>query len=85
MKKKHLYSKATDAYLFGMVARQIWKKAWNRDFLLDAMRFTGFKLKLKGLQDKHPKTGLSILDVLMRLTSHPFNLKMPNCCFRNEI
>jgi hypothetical protein len=85
MKKKHLYSKAADAYLFGVLARQIWKEAWDRDFLPNIMHFTDFELKLKGLQDKDSKTRLSILDALTQLMLHLFNLKFLDCCFRNEI
>jgi hypothetical protein len=85
MKKKHLYSKATDAYSYGNLTRQIWKEEWNKDLLPNAMHFIGFELKLKSLQDKDPKTRLSISNFLTQLIIHLFNLKMPNCCFRNEI
>jgi hypothetical protein len=53
--------------------------------LLDATVFHDFELKLRGLQDKDPQTRLSISDVLRRFTSTPFNMVMPECCFRKEI
>jgi serine/threonine protein kinase len=85
MQKKHLYSKATDAYSVGMFASLIWKEKWDRTLLPDTTVFHGFELKLRGLQDKDPQTRLSISDVLRRFTSTPFNMVMPECCFRKEI
>jgi hypothetical protein len=85
MKKKHLYSKAVDAYSFGMLASLIWKEEWDRSLLKDTTIFYGFELKLRGLQDKDPQTRLYISDVLRRFTSAPFNMVMPECCFRKEI
>jgi hypothetical protein len=63
LQKKHLYSKATDAYSVGVLASLIWKEEWDRTLLPDTMVFYGFELKLKGLQDKNPQTRLSISDV----------------------
>jgi hypothetical protein len=85
IKKKHLYTKATDAYSVGMLASLIWKEEWDKMLLPDATVFYGFELKLRGLQDKDPQTRLSILDVLRRFTSAPFNMVMPECCFHKEI
>jgi hypothetical protein len=85
MKKKHLYSKASDAYSVGMLVRQICKEEWDIKLLPNAMLFHGLELKLKGLKDKDPKTRLSISDVLMRLTSDSFKMKIPKCCFYKEI
>jgi serine/threonine protein kinase len=85
MQKKHLYSKAMDAYSVGVLASLIWKEEWDRMLLPDATVFHGFELKLRGLQDKDPQTRLSILDVLRRFTSAPFNMVMLECCFRKEI
>jgi hypothetical protein len=62
MKKKHLYSKASDAYSVGMLVRQICKEEWDIKLLPNAMLFHGLELKLKGLKDKDPKTRLSISD-----------------------
>jgi hypothetical protein len=85
MQKKHLYTKAADAYSVGVLASLIWKEEWDRTLLPDAMVFHGFELKLRGLQDKDPQTRLSISDVLRRFTSAPFNMVMLECCFRKEI
>jgi hypothetical protein len=85
MQKKHLYTKAADAYLVGMLASLIWKEEWDRTLLPDATVFYGFELKLRGLQDKDPQTRLSISNVLRRFTSAPFNMVMPECCFHKEI
>jgi hypothetical protein len=85
IKKKHLYLKTTNAYSVRMLASQIWKEEWDMKLLPDAMDFHGFELKLKGLQDKDPKTKLSISDVLTQFTSHPFKIKMLDCCFHKEI
>jgi hypothetical protein len=85
MYKKHLYSKAADAYSVGLLASQIWKEEWNRELLPDEMIFHGFELKLKGLKDKDLETRLSILDVLTWFKTNPFKLEMPECCFRKEI
>jgi hypothetical protein len=85
MKKKHLYSKAADAYSVGVLASQIWKKEWDRDLLPDEMIFHGFELKLKGLKDKDLETRLPISDVLTRFEIDPFKFAMPECCFRKEI
>jgi hypothetical protein len=54
MQKKHLYSKATDAYSIGMLASLICKEEWDRTLLPDATILHGFELKLRGLQDKDP-------------------------------
>jgi hypothetical protein len=54
IQKKHLYSKATDAYSVGMLASLIWKEEWNKTLLPVATVFHGFELKLRGLQDKDP-------------------------------
>jgi hypothetical protein len=64
MKTKHLYSKAVDAYSFGVLASQIWREEWERDLLPGKMIFHGFELKLKGLKDKDLESRLSISDVL---------------------
>jgi hypothetical protein len=85
MQKKHLYSKAADAYSVGMLASLIWKEEWNRSLLKNATIFHGFELKLRGFQDKDPQTRLSISDVLRQFTSAPFNMVMLECCFRKEI
>jgi hypothetical protein len=86
IKKKHLYLKAGHlAYSISILAGQILKEEWDRDFFPDPMCFTGFDLKLKDLKDKHSETRLSILDVLMQLTSHPFNFRVPNRCFCNAL
>jgi hypothetical protein len=85
IKMNHLYSKATDAYSVGILASQIWKEEWNRKLLSNQMGFAGFELKLRGLQDKDPKTRLSILDVLTRFTSRPFKMEMPECYFCKKI
>jgi hypothetical protein len=85
MQKKHLYTKAADAYSVGMLASLIWKEEWDRILLPDAMVFHGFELKLRDLQDKDLQIRLSISDVLRRFTSAPFNMVMPEYCFRKEI
>jgi hypothetical protein len=85
MQKTHLYTKAADAYSVGVLASLIWREEWDRKLLPDATVFHGFELKLRGLQDKDPQTRLSIADVLKRFASAPFNMVMPDCCFRNEI
>jgi hypothetical protein len=54
MQKKHLYSKAMDAYSIGVLASLIWKEEWDRSLLQDTTIFLGFELKLRGLQDKDP-------------------------------
>jgi hypothetical protein len=51
MQKKHLYSKATDAYSVSVLASLIWKEKWDRTLLPDTTVFHGFELKLRGLQD----------------------------------
>jgi hypothetical protein len=85
MQKKHLYTKAANAYSVGVLASLIWKEEWDRTLLPDPTVFHGFELKLRGLQDKDPQTWLSISDVLRRFTSALFNMVMPECCFRKEI
>jgi hypothetical protein len=85
MKKKQLYLKVVDAYFVGVLASQISKEDWNREFLRDAMVFHGFELKLKGFQDKNPETRLSISDVLTWFTTDPFKFEMPKYCFHKEI
>jgi hypothetical protein len=80
-----LYSKATDAYSVGVLASLIWKEEWDRSLLKDAEIFHGFELKWRGLQDKDPQTRLSISDVLRRFSLAPFNMVIPECCFRKEI
>jgi hypothetical protein len=85
MKKKHLYTKATDAYSVGVLATKIWNKECDKTLLPNSTIRDGFGLKLAGLRDKDPQTRLSIQDVLRRLTSPPFNMVMPECCFRKEI
>jgi serine/threonine protein kinase len=85
MQKKHLYTKAADAYSVGVLASLIWKEGWDRTLLPDATVFHGFELKLRGLQDKDPQTRLSISNVLRRFTSAPFNMVMPEYCFRKKI
>ena len=77
MQKKHLYSKAVDAYLVGMLVSQIWREEWDREFLSDEMIFNGFELKLKVLQDKDPETRLLISDVLMQFKIDLFKFEMP--------
>jgi serine/threonine protein kinase len=85
MQKKHLYTKAADAYSISVLASLIWKEEWDRTLLPNTTVFHGFELKLRGLQDKDPQIRLSISDVLRRFTSAPFNMVMPECCFRKEI
>jgi hypothetical protein len=85
MQKKHLYSKAADAYSVGVLASQIWREEWDRELLLDEMIFCGFELKLKGLKDKDPETRLSISDVLTWFKTNPFKFQMPECYYRKEI
>jgi hypothetical protein len=85
MQKKHLYSKAVDAYSVGVLASLIWKEEWDKSLLKDATIFHGFELKLRGLQDRDPQTRLSISYSLRRFTSAPFNMVMPECCFCKEI
>jgi serine/threonine protein kinase len=85
MKKKHLYSKAADAYSVGILASQIWREEWDRELLPDKMIFHSLELKLKGLKDKDPETRLSISDVLTRFKTDPFKFEMPKCRFHKEI
>jgi hypothetical protein len=85
MQKKHLNSKAANAYSIGVLASQIWKEEWDRELLPDEMIFDGFELKLKGLKDKDPETRLSISDVLIRFKTNPFKFQMPEYCFHKEI
>jgi serine/threonine protein kinase len=54
MQKKHLYTKAADAYSIGVLASLIWKEEWDRTLPSNATVFHGFELKLRGLQDKDP-------------------------------
>jgi serine/threonine protein kinase len=49
MLKKHLDSKATDAYSVGVLASLIWKEDWDRTLFPDATVFHCFELKLRGL------------------------------------
>jgi hypothetical protein len=76
MKKKHLYSKAADAYSVGVLASLIWKEEGDRMLLPEATVFHGFELKLRGLQDKDLETRLSISDVLTQFKSPPFKMEM---------
>jgi serine/threonine protein kinase len=85
MWKKHLYSKAVDAYSIGALAREIWKEEGDKKVLSDAMRFTAFDLKLNNLINKDLETRSSISDVMMRLTSSPYSLRVPECCFCHAI
>jgi hypothetical protein len=85
MQKNHLYTKAVDAYSVGVLASLIWKEECDRTLLPNTTVFHGFELKLRGLQDKDPQTRLSISNVLRQFTSAPFNMVMPECCFRKEI
>ena len=64
MKKKHMYSKAVDAYSIGVLASQIWREEWERDPLPNKMIFHNFELKLKGFKDKDLESRSSISDVL---------------------
>jgi hypothetical protein len=52
IQKKHLYTKAADAYSVGVLVSLIWKEEWDITLLPDATVFHGFELKLRGLQDK---------------------------------
>ena len=54
MQKKHLYTKATDAYSVGIFANCIWNEEWDNTLLPDSMIFGSFLLKLAGFQDKDP-------------------------------
>jgi hypothetical protein len=85
MQKKHLYSKAADAYSVGILTSQIWREEWDKELLPDEMIFRGFELKLKGLKDKDLETRLSISDVLTQFKTDPFKFQMLECCFRKEI
>ena len=85
MQKKHLYTKAMDAYSVGELANHIWNEEWDKTLLPNFTIFGGFEMKLKGLKDKVPQARLFIQDVMRWFTSAPFNMVMAECCFHKEI
>jgi serine/threonine protein kinase len=82
--KKHLYSKAADAYATGWIAHRIWNEDWDPSWFStkNVHQYANLSLKLKSLQRTDPAERASVPEVIDVLRKAPYNWKMPECCFR---
>lgn len=82
---KHPYTPQSDAYSVGKLALEIWHDEWDKHLFKTPECGTLFLRKLTALTDKDPAKRPSLAEVLGSLKSKPFEMEMPNCCFRYEI
>ena len=85
MQRKHLYSRAADAYSVGKVAQMMWKDEPAPDFLKDYMLQSKFHATLEDLTREDPKVRKSVNDVVTTLMGPPYNFPVPEECFRRDI
>ena len=68
-KQKHLYSKAGDAYVAGMLAKMIWREEPDKEMLQTSELVAAFTYKLRQLIDRNPSTRATLSDAIAMLTS----------------
>ena len=81
MKSMHLYTKETDAFSVGFLAK-IWKGKDCKDFFKDTSIAIAFSLKLDALVHEDPTKRPSLAKVVEGLMDPPYNFKVPDSCFR---
>ena len=80
MKKKHLYSMATDVYATGWIAQRIWDEDWDKTYFktTNTEQYTKFlALKLDSLLKVDVNKRASVSSVLDLLTKTPYCWTMP--------
>jgi hypothetical protein len=82
---KHLYTPESDAYSVGKLALRIWNDEWDRDLFKTAECGSIFLSKLTALTNEDPTERPSLAHVIDIFKSKPYQMVMPDCCFRYEI
>ena len=83
-KKKHVYTKGSDAYAAGKLASMIWQEEPNNKMLQTSKHVAAFRYKLGQLTDPNPRTRATLSDALGMLTSNPIKIRLPTECFRTR-
>src|SRR5450759_2678162 len=82
---KHLYTQQSDAYSVGKLALEIWHDEWDKQLFKTGECGSLFLKNLNALTNEDPERRPSLAYVLNSLKSKPFEMEMPDCCFRYEI
>jgi hypothetical protein len=82
MKRMHLYTKETDAFSVGFLAKMMWKGEDCKELFKDTSIAIAFSLKLDALIHEDPTKRPSLARVVEDLMGPPYNFKVPDSCFR---
>ena len=82
MKRMHLYTKETDAFSVGFLAKMIWKGEDCKELFKDTSIAIALSLKLDALIHEDPTKRPSLARVVEDLMGPPYNFKVPDSCFR---
>ena len=82
---KYLYTPQLDAYSVGKLALRIWNDKWDQDLIKTEESGSIFLSKLTALTNKDPAKRPPLVHVLDIFKSKPYEMVMPDCCFRYEI
>ena len=80
-KQKHLYSKASDAYVVGILAKMIWQEEPDKEMLPTSEQVATFIYKLAQLTDQSPSTRATLSDAIAMLISDRIRIRLPTKCF----
>ena len=82
---KYLYTPQLDAYSVGKLALKIWNDEWDQHLFKNEVYATLFLSKLTTLTSEDLGKKSSLAHVLEIFKSKPYEMEMPDCCFRYEI
>ena len=85
MKRMHPFTRESDAFLVGFLAKMIWKGEESQGLFRDTFSAIAFAVKLDALIDEDPTKRPSLAKVVHDLMGPPYNFKVPDVCFRNTI
>jgi len=87
MQKRHLYSKAANAFAARWLTSYIWSEEWDpsyfrKDDTRATLQYANLKVKLDSLQKKNPLERALVLDALDTLKMPLYNWIMHEYCYR---
>lgn len=85
MKRLHPYTRESDAFSVGFLAKMIWKGEDSKELFKDTGDAMAFSVKLDALVREDPTKRASLATVVMDLMGPPYNFKVPDSCFRYTI
>ena len=82
MKRTHPYTRESDAFSVGFLAKMIWKGEDCKELFKDTMCAIAFSVKLDAFVNEDPTKRPSLARVVEVLLGPPYNFKVPDSCFR---